>query len=553
MKLKDRAVLKVKGQPYLKNRMNSNSVLTTVLLLLCPYLSDAQRTDTIRFEQYKKQNRDAIADIVDGKPGKAIAHFERYLDKHPGDLESLYGLATAYSARNDPDAAIPYAQKAIEHGLPAERFLAGPRNLLESLAGSDDFSDFIQGRYQLLVHGPMMGNFTDEQACIWVRTSRSADVKVEVADAERHRTMTFTASSTPETDYTAVVTAAGLQPGTRYHYDVYVDGSLFFPDGHFTTFQAEDKPLALKVGFGGGAGYTPWHERMWDTLSTHRLDAFFLLGDNVYIDHPTRPEVQQYCYYRRQSRPEFRRFTSGVPVFAIWDDHDFTTNDGEGGPEIGHPAWKVPVWRLFKNQWNNPYYGGGENYPGCWFDFSIGDIDFFFMDCRYYRENPKTTTKPSMLGAYQKQWLKEKLKASGATFKVVASSVPWAMGTKPGSDDTWDGFPEEREEIFSFIQENKIEGVVLLSADRHRSDAWKIKRPGGYTLYDFMSSRLTNVHTHRLMPGSIFGYNKTCSFGMLEFDTTQEDPKVTYSVYSIENELINRITLYKSQLMFREE
>ena len=157
-----------------------------------------------------------------------------------------------------------------------------------------------------------------------------------------------------------------------------------------------------------------------------------------------------------------------------------------------------------------------------------------------------------MLGAYQKQWLKEKLKSSGATFKVVASSVPWAMGTKPGSDDTWDGFPEEREEIFSFIQENKIEGVVFLSADRHRSDAWKIERPGGYTLYDFMSSRLTNVHTHRLMPGSIFGYNKTCSFGMLEFDTTREDPKVTYSVYSIENELINRITLYKSQLMFRE-
>ncbi|MCH7657445.1 MAG: hypothetical protein IIB05_03870 [Bacteroidetes bacterium] len=130
---------------------------------------------------------------------------------------------------------------------------------------------------------------------------------------------------------------------------------------------------------------------MWDTLVTHQLDAFLLLGDNVYIDHPTKPEVQQYCYYRRQSRPEFRHFTSEVPVYAIWDDHDFTINDGEGGPEIDHPEWKIPVWKLFKNQWNNPYYGGGENHPGCWFDFSIGDIDFFFMDCRYYRENPKTT------------------------------------------------------------------------------------------------------------------------------------------------------------------
>ena len=537
----------------MKIKMNSRSVSITVLMLLISYLSAAQKTENIRFEQYKKQNRDAIADIVDGEPEKAIAHFEQYLDEHPGDLESIYGLAVAYSTKNAPDTALQYAKKAIEQGLTAERFLAGPRNLLESLVGSKDFSDFIQGRYQLLVHGPMLGNFTDEQASIWVRTSRAAEVKVKIADGERQNTMTFTAASTPETDYTVVIKATGLQPATEYHYNVSVDGSQFFSNGHFRTFEAEDNPLTLKVGFGGGAGYTPWHERMWDTLITHRLDAFFLLGDNVYIDNPKRPEVQQYCYYRRQSRPEFRRFISEVPVYAIWDDHDFTINDGEGGPEIEHPTWKIPVWELFRNQWNNPYYGDGENHPGCWFDFSIGNIDFFFMDCRYYRENPETTIEPSMLGVYQKQWLKDGLKASGATFKVVASSVPWAIGTKPGSDDTWDGFPEEREEIFSFIEENRIEGVILLSADRHRSDAWRIERPAGYTLYDFMSSQLTNTHTHQIMPGSIFGYNKTCSFGMLEFDTRGEDPKLSYSIYNIENELINRITLYKSQLIFREE
>ncbi len=38
-----------------------------------------------------------------------------------------------------------------------------------------------------------------------------------------------------------------------------------------------------------------------------------------------------------------------------------------------------------------------------------------------------------MLGAYQKQWLFDRLKNSQACFKVLASSVPWAQGTKPGS------------------------------------------------------------------------------------------------------------------------
>ena len=144
-------------------------------------------------------------------------------------------------------------------------------------------------------------------------------------------------------------------------------------------------------------------------------------------------------------------------------------------------------------------------------------------------------------------------KSSKATFKVIASSVPWAKDTKPGSDDTWDGFPNEREEIFSFIEENKIDGVVLISADRHRSDAWKMQRPNGYVIYDFMSSRLTNVHTHDIMPNSLFGYNKKCSFGMLEFDTTLEDPSMTYTIKNIDNEEIHKMTVYKSELDFQKD
>ena len=83
------------------------------------------------------------------------------------------------------------------------------------------------------------------------------------------------------------------------------------------------------------------------------------LQPHVYIDYPELPEVQEYCYYRRQSRPEFRRFTPNVPIYAIWDDHDFAGNDSIGGPQIDVPAWKRPVWHVFRQNWVNPYYGGG--------------------------------------------------------------------------------------------------------------------------------------------------------------------------------------------------
>ncbi len=153
-----------------------------------------------------------------------------------------------------------------------------------------------------------------------------------------------------------------------------------------------------------------------------------------------------------------------------------------------------------------------------------------------------------MLGPVQKKLLFAQLKNSKATFKVICSNVPITKGVKPGSKDTWDGFPEEREEIYQFLSENRIDGVFVLAADRHRSDAWRTERPGAYPIYEFQSSRLTNVHTHGIIKGCLFGYNELCSFGRLTFDTTKPDPEVTYDVINIDNELVESLTLKKSQL-----
>jgi len=135
--------------------------------------------------------------------------------------------------------------------------------------------------------------------------------------------------------------------------------------------------------------------------------------------------------------------------------------------------------------------------------------------------------------------------------RKLGQPLLWRRPTKPGSKDTWDGFVERREEIFSFIAENRIEGVVLISADRHRSDAWKIERPGAYPLYDLMSSKLTNVHTHAVLKGALFGYNEKCSVGFLTFDTTKRDPELTYNIVTIDNETLPapyQLTIKKSEL-----
>jgi len=520
-------------------------------LLLFITILFAQRPEYDRHEWTRKEGRQEMSDIVDGNYSKALNSLNFYLREYPGDPESLFLLTCLYSKKGDLNKASSYLTKSLAAGIPVRRFLAGPRDILEPLVGSKAFRDLLAEFNIKLIHGPRLGSVTATGARFWVRTVKPEQVQVSLSESPdmSNPVLSDTKFTGQEREYTAVVRVNGLEPGTRYYYRLSLSGEIRPGIWCFTTMPAKDKPARFSVGFGGGAAYTPEFEYMWNTISSHNLPAFLLLGDNVYIDNPTRTAVQQHCYYRRQSAPQYQDLSAATSVFAIWDDHDFTDNDGWGGPEIDTPAWKRRVWHTFKNNWINPYYGGGEQQPGCWFDFSIADVDFFMLDGRYYRTDPKTPN-PSMLGPVQLQWLFDKLKRSTATFKVIASPVPWAHGTKPGSLDTWDGYVDERETIFSFLEENKINGVILLSADRHRSDAWRIERQNGYPLYEFESSRLTNIHLHKLMPGALFGYNDKCSFGKLSFDTTLPDPQVSYEVYSIDNELINKITIKKNNISF---
>ncbi|GAB4320593.1 MAG: hypothetical protein Kow0069_24620 [Promethearchaeota archaeon] len=66
-----------------------------------------------------------------------------------------------------------------------------------------------------------------------------------------------------------------------------------WPVPSFTTFPPPGTPWKFDVAFGGGAGYTQWHERQWTTIATSHPSAFLALGDNVYVDTPEVPATQK--------------------------------------------------------------------------------------------------------------------------------------------------------------------------------------------------------------------------------------------------------------------
>ncbi len=477
--------------------------------------------------------RNAVREVAKGKYEAAAAQLDKKPKASPIDAAERHAVqALMASLQDDGATALSEAQLAVEAGAQFGRFVAGPRDAFAALYEAPGYAEWAESHGTELVHGPLVGAVTDTSAKVWLRTAGKQPVDVVLlTDSKEQRQ---TATPTAETDYTVELVFDNLQPSAAYQISVEI-AEKKVAEGAFRTRQSPNDPGRLSIVLGGGAGFTPQYEKMWATIENQQPDALFLLGDNVYIDDPEHQLTNDYIYYRRQSQPEWRSLVSKTPTYAIYDDHDFGMNDCVPGPFIDKPAWKRPVWQTFRNNWANPYYGGGDEQPGCYFDTYLGDVHFIVLDGRFYRDKAGGT----MIGPAQKEWLLKVLSQSKGRFKVLASSVPWSPGVKPGSKDTWDGFKEEREEIFSYIESQKIDGVVLLSADRHRVDIRKIKRPEGYDFVEIMSSRLTNVHTHGLVEDAkgsefVYGYNKTPAFAKITFDTAAKTAAIHCEIIDIE-------------------
>ena len=522
--------------------------------------SEPNPGDIKRIGQY------ALRLIQTDRESEALSYTQRYLEEHPGRLdEEMHFMKTLSLTRlgRIEDAAQSMLRAIEETQLTAQRFIAGPRRLFEPLQEHAAFQRLLEQHRYDLVHGPMLGKMTENSVAVWVRTAAEMPVYVTISQSpDLANPVTFgPAFAKAADDYTTIVDINDLEVDTAYYYMVLLGEEkveVRTPYQQFRTFPATGTSAAFRVVFGGCAGYDGLErERVWKTVVETEPLAVLMLGDNVYIDDPESSDQQRYCYYQRYSVPEYRAMQSSRPMYGIWDDHDFAMDDSEGGPEIDIPYWKPMVWEIFRQNWNNPKYGGGKEQPGVWFDFQIADVHFIMLDGRYYREDGgrwsggEGVENPSMLGPVQMAWLKETFTQSDATFKVLASPVPWnydAKGEGARRYDGWYGYAQEREEIFSWIDTYDISGVFLLSGDRHRSDSWKINSEHSYDLFEFASAHFTNIHTHGIIEGSLFGYNEKNSFGLLHFDTRAEPPMVKYQIINVDGEVMGEIALELSQL-----
>lgn len=422
-----------------------------------------------------------------------------------------------------------------------------------------------------LTAGPMLGYVTHRDALVWAQTDGAARVSVRYRpEGSTGRWSVAPAdAATAEDGFTAHVRLSGLEPGTRYAYEVLVNERAVprpYPTVVATQplWQWRTDPPTFTVAIGSCAyvnetAYdrpgTPYggEYRIFEAVARLRPDAMLWLGDNTYLREVDwwTPEGMDRRYRHTRRLPELQPLLASTAHYATWDDHDYGPNDADR-------AWvqKGAALDLFRRYWGNLSYGLPET-PGVFGHFQLADADVFLLDDRYYKAPnglPADDPAKAYLGEAQLAWLLDALTTSRAPFKIVVNGGqvlnPVAVYENMSTHAV------ERQRLLDELARRRIPGVVFLSGDRHMTELQRLERAGAYPLYDFTSSSLTagpsRPHASEVdSPTRVAGTLVTeRNFGTLTFAGPRADRTLTLRTYDAGGALRWEHTLRAADLAY---
>ena len=432
------------------------------------------------------------------------------------------------------------------------------------------FYTIISSAQPRIISGPMLGPVELRDAKIWVEVSqevKSAAISYNKKGEAKSKTVVYKGQL--ENEFNPIqFTIGGLDFNTTYQYKILINGLVTKYGGEFTTkdlWQYRKQPPEFSFLAGGCSFFNePVYDRpgkpyggdssIFESMAKEKSAFMLWTGDAWY----TR-EVDYYSdwglWYRAshdRASPVLQNFWKSMPQFAIWDDHDYGPND------IGkNYILKETSRDIWKKYWCNHSYG--ESGQGIYTMTSWGDADIFLTDDRWWRsdDNMKDTVdgfpnyEKKMLGEQQMEWLKNSLLYSSATFKII---VLGSQALNPVSSwDKWANFPAEYDEMMNFLKENKINGVLFLTGDRHHSEIIKRDRPGTYSLYDITVSPLTSgTHTFSGAeinnPYRVLGIDGKQNYSKFSFSGKIGDRKLTVNFYGIKGDKLGEWSITEKEL-----
>lgn len=364
----------------------------------------------------------------------------------------------------------------------------------------------------------MVGATDHASAQVWAQGTAAGAVTVRVSGPgfdgeEAFGPVVFDAARA----FTASVTITGLQPASAYRYAVLV-GEDAAGEGSFRTLPAPGTGK-VRVAFGSclKVGYART-QPVFAAIAEARPDVFLWLGDNCYYSgrDVKSPEKLWKRMAKARALPSLRPLLANTPNLAQWDDHDYGPNDSDRTYPLKGAARDV-----FTAYWPNP--SAGEDGEGIYTRASLGPVDLFLCDDRWFRDpnRQKDTADKGILGTKQTAWLLAQLAKSTAPIKLVATGGQFLA--RYHDYESWEAASHERDRIIAAIRAQKIQGVLFISGDRHLAEVnrWA-GEDGAYDLWDVTSSPLSNRFWPEGAvvpnPDRVFAYGDGPNFGWLEVD-----------------------------------
>ena len=246
------------------------------------------------------------------------------------------------------------------------------------------------------------------------------------------------------------------------------------------------------------------------------------IGRQIELEHTKSPKVAEriedyrgaHLYNRLDAN--YRRFAAEVPQVTLWDDHEVVDNWTWEKRLDADPRYKIKDARslaTFSERAFREYMPLADGLDGpmrLYRRFSFGPhLDLFRLDMRSFRgPNTVDVSNTAYLGNDQLAWLKQALKSSKATWKIVAADMPLGLvvyddwRTKTGADglaNADDGPPFGREleiaSLLAFIKHEDIRNVHWITADvhypaTHRYDPARAAFSDFTPFYEFVSGPL---------------------------------------------------------------
>jgi alkaline phosphatase D len=364
----------------------------------------------------------------------------------------------------------------------------------------------------------------------------------------------------------------GLDINTTYEYQILVNQKVITKpakaDGSFTTKELWQwrKPAPDFSFITGSCAYfnEPVFDRpgkpyggdtsIFETMAKEKAAFMLWLGDNWYtrdVDYFDRWGLWYRASHDRSS-PVLKNLLKSTSHIGIWDDHDYGPND------IGtNYILKDESRKVFNSYFPNT--SAGVNGEGIYTMYSYGDMDLFLMDDRWWRStdemkdsvNGKPNPAKTLWGKLQLQWLKNSLLYSNAPFKIIATGSQVLNPVSP-YDKLLD-FPAEYYELMDFLKENKINGMLFLTGDRHHTEIIKVNREGTYPLYDITASPLTSG-THKFdgseknNPYRVLGIDEKQNYARFRFSGERNKRKLNVEFLGIKGEKLGEWSISENDL-----